>query len=82
MAVEPRIEDDRVERPQEISHAVPPAGRLVEGAFGCAGERCMASSTAVVIGSAAKEVLPALVEAARAIKVGPTDRDEQPNMGR
>ncbi len=55
---------------------------VVEGAFGCAGERCMASSTAVVIGSAAKEVLPALVEAARAIKVGPTDRDEQPNMGR
>jgi malonate-semialdehyde dehydrogenase (acetylating)/methylmalonate-semialdehyde dehydrogenase len=54
---------------------------VVEGAFGCAGERCMASSTAVVIGSAAKEVLPSLVDAARAIKVGPTDRDEQPNMG-
>ncbi|MBA2430858.1 MAG: CoA-acylating methylmalonate-semialdehyde dehydrogenase [Chthoniobacterales bacterium] len=54
---------------------------VVEGAFGCAGERCMASSTAVVIGAAATEVLPALVNAARAIKVGPTDRDEQPNMG-
>jgi malonate-semialdehyde dehydrogenase (acetylating)/methylmalonate-semialdehyde dehydrogenase len=54
---------------------------VVEGAFGCAGERCMASSTAVVIGSAATEVLPSLVAAAQSIKVGPTDRDEQPNMG-
>ena len=47
---------------------------VIEAAFGCAGERCMAGSTAVVIGDAAKTVLPALVEAARAIKVGPTDR--------
>jgi malonate-semialdehyde dehydrogenase (acetylating)/methylmalonate-semialdehyde dehydrogenase len=54
---------------------------VVEGAYGCAGERCMASSTAVVIGDAATKVLPSLVEAARAIKVGPTDREPQPNMG-
>jgi malonate-semialdehyde dehydrogenase (acetylating)/methylmalonate-semialdehyde dehydrogenase len=54
---------------------------LVEAAYGCAGERCMAGSTAVVIGAAAKTVLPALMEAARAIKVGPTDRDPQPGMG-
>src|SRR2546423_6798076 len=34
---------------------------VVEAAFGCAGERCMAGSTAVVVGSAAKTVLPTLV---------------------
>jgi malonate-semialdehyde dehydrogenase (acetylating)/methylmalonate-semialdehyde dehydrogenase len=41
----------------------------------------MAGSTAVVIGDAAKNVLPSLLEAARAIKVGRTDVDSQPNMG-
>src|ERR1044071_8513974 len=51
---------------------------VIEGAFGCAGERCMAASTALVIGDAAKKVLPALVEATRNIKVGPTDREPQP----
>ncbi|HWD18067.1 MAG TPA: CoA-acylating methylmalonate-semialdehyde dehydrogenase [Verrucomicrobiae bacterium] len=54
---------------------------LIEAAFGCAGERCMAGSTAVVIGDAAKNVLPATIEAARALRVGPTDREAQPNMG-
>jgi malonate-semialdehyde dehydrogenase (acetylating)/methylmalonate-semialdehyde dehydrogenase len=54
---------------------------LVEAAYGCAGERCMAGSTAVVIGDAAKTVLPSLVIAARSIKVGRTDIEAQPNMG-
>src|SRR5438552_501278 len=54
---------------------------VIEGAYGCAGERCMAASTAVIIGDAAKKVLPPLVEAARAIKVGRTDLETQPNMG-
>jgi malonate-semialdehyde dehydrogenase (acetylating) / methylmalonate-semialdehyde dehydrogenase len=54
---------------------------VIEAAFGCAGERCMAGSTAVVVGKAAKSVLPSLVEAARRIKVGPTDREAQPDMG-
>src|SRR5437016_8505065 len=54
---------------------------LIEAAYGCAGERCMAGSTAVIIGDAAKKVLPSLVEAARAIKVGRTDIETQPNMG-
>jgi malonate-semialdehyde dehydrogenase (acetylating)/methylmalonate-semialdehyde dehydrogenase len=54
---------------------------VVEAAYGCAGERCMAASTAVVIGDAAKTVLPALVNAAKAIKVGRTDIEAQPNMG-
>jgi len=54
---------------------------LSTAAFGCAGERCMAGSTAITVGKAADHVLPSLVEAARAIKVGPTDRKAQPDMG-
>lgn len=54
---------------------------VIEGAFGCAGERCMASSTAVVVGSAAKEALASLIRAARSIRIGPTDREPQPDMG-
>src|SRR6266436_2813005 len=54
---------------------------LSTAAFGCAGERCMAGSTALAVGKAADNVLPSLVEAARAIKVGPTDRPAQPDMG-
>jgi acyl-CoA reductase-like NAD-dependent aldehyde dehydrogenase len=54
---------------------------IIEAAFGCAGERCMAGSTAVVVGTAEKTVLPALVEATKRIKVGPTDREPQPDMG-
>lgn len=62
-------------------------GRTVEGvtgaAFGCAGERCMAGSTALVVGDAAKRVLPTLVEATQAFKIGRTDLDAsaQPQMG-
>lgn len=54
---------------------------VATAAFGCAGERCMAGSTALTVGAAAERVLPTLVEAARNIRVGPTDRPEQPDMG-
>ena len=54
---------------------------LSTAAFGCAGERCMAGSTAITVGTAADRILPSLVEAARSIKVGPTDRAAQPDMG-
>jgi malonate-semialdehyde dehydrogenase (acetylating)/methylmalonate-semialdehyde dehydrogenase len=54
---------------------------VIEGAYGCAGERCMAASTAVLIGGGPKALLPALVEAVQRIKVGPTDREPQPQMG-
>src|SRR5450432_844189 len=54
---------------------------LSQAAFGCAGERCMAGSTALAVGAAAERMLPSLVEAARAIRVGPTDRAAQPDMG-
>ncbi len=54
---------------------------LVDAAFGCAGQRCMAGSTAVAIGKAGDHLLPPLAEAVRAIKVGPTDRDPSAKMG-
>ncbi len=55
---------------------------LTTAAFGCAGERCMAGSTAITVGAAADRVLPDLVAAARAIKVGRTDTPAaQPDMG-
>ncbi|MEY2539326.1 MAG: malonate-semialdehyde dehydrogenase (acetylating) / methylmalonate-semialdehyde dehydrogenase [Verrucomicrobiota bacterium] len=54
---------------------------LSTAAFGCAGERCMAGSTAITVGQASDRVLPALIDAARAIKVGPTDSKTQPDMG-
>ena len=54
---------------------------LSTAAFGCAGERCMAGSTALTVGAAADRLLPSLIAAARAIKVGPTDTATQPDMG-
>ncbi len=57
---------------------------LSTAAFGCAGERCMAGSTAITVGSAAERLLPDLIAAARAIKVGRTDQPApatQPDMG-
>ncbi len=54
---------------------------LATAAFGCAGERCMAGSTAIAVGAAANRVLPDLIKAAQAIKIGPTDRPAQPDMG-
>ena len=54
---------------------------ILEAAFGCAGERCMAGSTAVAIGKAAETVLPQLVDIVSKIRVGPTDRDPEAQMG-
>jgi malonate-semialdehyde dehydrogenase (acetylating)/methylmalonate-semialdehyde dehydrogenase len=54
---------------------------IMGGAFGCAGERCMAIATAVCVGDASKTVLPVLADSARNLKIGPTDREPQPQMG-
>lgn len=43
---------------------------LMGAAYGSAGERCMAISVAVLVGSAADRVLPLLAERTRALKVG------------
>jgi malonate-semialdehyde dehydrogenase (acetylating)/methylmalonate-semialdehyde dehydrogenase len=55
---------------------------LSTAAFGCAGERCMAGSTALAVGGAADALVTQLVDAARSIKVGRTDTSmSQPDMG-
>ncbi len=43
---------------------------LVGAAYGSAGERCMAISVAVLVGSAADAIMPRLVERVRALKIG------------
>ncbi len=53
---------------------------LVAAAFGSAGERCMAISAAVAVGGAADDIVAAVAEKARAVKVGP-GRDPQSEMG-
>jgi len=45
-----------------------------DGAFGCAGERCMAGSTAVAVGDAGEKLLPALADLVKSMKVGPEHR--------
>ena len=42
---------------------------------------CSSDLTAITVGAAAERLLPSLVNAARAIRVGPTDRPAQPDMG-
>ena len=54
---------------------------MLDSAFGCAGQRCMAGSTAITVGKAAELFIPSMSEAARAIKVGPTDRSPAGQMG-
>src|SRR5580658_3111322 len=46
---------------------------LANAACGCAGERCMAGSTAIAVGRAGDEMMPHLIDAARSIKIGRTD---------
>ena len=43
---------------------------ILDSAFGCAGQRCLAASVAIPIGDAQKTFTPALLEAARSRKVG------------
>ncbi|MDR5697421.1 MAG: CoA-acylating methylmalonate-semialdehyde dehydrogenase [Armatimonadota bacterium] len=43
---------------------------VAESAFGCAGQRCLASSLALVVGDAKQPFLEAMAEVARAMRVG------------
>ncbi|MXZ76245.1 MAG: CoA-acylating methylmalonate-semialdehyde dehydrogenase [Gemmatimonadetes bacterium] len=54
---------------------------LIGSVYGCAGERCMAGSVAVAVDDAARRVLPPLREALDGMKIGPTDRDSEVDMG-
>ena len=53
---------------------------LVAAAFGSAGERCMAISAAVTVGPVAEDLVAAVSEKARAVRVG-SGRDPQSEMG-
>ncbi|MDE3257521.1 MAG: CoA-acylating methylmalonate-semialdehyde dehydrogenase [Gemmatimonadota bacterium] len=54
---------------------------VMGSAYGCAGERCMAGSVLVCAHDAADRFLPYLSDAARGLRVGPTDRDADTEMG-
>lgn len=54
---------------------------LQASAFGCAGERCMAGSVAVPIGSIGDALVDGLVRVAGGMKVGPTDGGAEVDMG-
>jgi malonate-semialdehyde dehydrogenase (acetylating)/methylmalonate-semialdehyde dehydrogenase len=43
---------------------------IIGSAFGAAGQRCMAGSVVVTVGDAHEQLMPALVEATRALRVG------------
>jgi malonate-semialdehyde dehydrogenase (acetylating) / methylmalonate-semialdehyde dehydrogenase len=55
-------------------------GGIVGSAFGAAGQRCMAGSVVVTVGAAHERLLPALKEAAEAVRVG-DGLDEQNELG-
>jgi malonate-semialdehyde dehydrogenase (acetylating)/methylmalonate-semialdehyde dehydrogenase len=50
-------------------------------AFGCAGERCMAGSLALPVGSIADRLVERLVDLAGKMRVGPTDSGPDVDMG-
>ena len=43
---------------------------IIGSAFGAAGQRCMAGSVVVTVGDAHEQLMPSLVEASRALRVG------------
>jgi malonate-semialdehyde dehydrogenase (acetylating)/methylmalonate-semialdehyde dehydrogenase len=54
---------------------------IMGSAYGCAGERCMAGSVLICAEEAGNRFLEPLAETARAMRVGPTDRDPAAQMG-
>jgi len=54
---------------------------LTDAAFGCSGQRCMAGSTAITVGSAAERFVPAIAASARSLTVGPTFKDSSVKLG-
>ena len=59
----------------------PTVSGLINSAFGCAGERCMAGSLAIPVGPVADEVVSRLCEVGGRMKVGRTDGDGAADMG-
>jgi malonate-semialdehyde dehydrogenase (acetylating) / methylmalonate-semialdehyde dehydrogenase len=54
---------------------------LAASAYGCAGQRCMAGSVAVAVGKAGDPLIDNLVGYAGKMRVGPTDGQENVDMG-
>jgi malonate-semialdehyde dehydrogenase (acetylating)/methylmalonate-semialdehyde dehydrogenase len=54
---------------------------LAASAYGCAGQRCMAGSVAVAVGKVADPLVDSLVDHAGTLRVGPTDGNENVDMG-
>ena len=54
---------------------------LAASAYGCAGQRCMAGSVAVTVGKAGDPVVEGLVDYVSKFRVGPTDGNENVDMG-
>ncbi|HRE07059.1 MAG TPA: CoA-acylating methylmalonate-semialdehyde dehydrogenase [Opitutaceae bacterium] len=54
---------------------------VMNAAFGCAGERCMAGSSLLTVGDRGRAVMPDLIKAAQSLTVGRTDVETQPGMG-
>lgn len=57
------------------------AQALAESAYGCAGQRCMATSVAVPVGNIAEPLVEQLCEHASRLRVGPTDGNEEVDVG-
>jgi malonate-semialdehyde dehydrogenase (acetylating)/methylmalonate-semialdehyde dehydrogenase len=57
------------------------AAAIQASAFGCAGERCMAGSIAVPVGSVAQALVDRLVKSGQSMKTGPTDGNTPADMG-
>jgi malonate-semialdehyde dehydrogenase (acetylating)/methylmalonate-semialdehyde dehydrogenase len=54
---------------------------LAASAYGCAGQRCMAGSVAIAVGRVADPLVEALCDHAGGLRVGPTDGNENVDMG-
>jgi malonate-semialdehyde dehydrogenase (acetylating) / methylmalonate-semialdehyde dehydrogenase len=54
---------------------------LAASAYGCAGQRCMAGSVAVAVGSSGDPLVKNLSDYAGKMRVGPTDGNENVDMG-
>ena len=54
---------------------------LAASAFGCAGQRCMAGSVAVTVGSSADGLISGFCDYASQMKVGPSDGQAEVDMG-
>jgi malonate-semialdehyde dehydrogenase (acetylating)/methylmalonate-semialdehyde dehydrogenase len=55
--------------------------QLAASAYGCAGQRCMAGSVAITVGKAGDSVVESLVDHVSKFRVGPTDGNENVDMG-